>query len=123
MFKLNQRVWSHFFGWGVITKIHNGVISVLHKERHENKIYCFYTNGKYYRYDLYPSLFHDEVKEWPNPDPPKPDFTGKELFVSLDNEKWYIRTFIRWNENNKVVCKHRDSYEVPWDYYKEMKDG
>lgn len=120
MFKLNQRVWSHLFGWGVVIKSIENIIIVKPEVSHFYREYNFWNDGKLDIRDLFPSLFHDEVKQWPNPKP-KPNLTG-EIFVSNDKLTWYVREFIKWN-GDKVTCKanHPQTDNYTWNYYKEMK--
>lgn len=121
MFKLNQRVWSHIFGWGVVVKLTNNFVVVkpdtsnLELERY----FCY--DGKMDKRDLFPSLFHNEVKEWPNP---KPDLSGK-IFVSTNKETWFIRIFKEWHIDGRPICYNDNDIMkcTIWCYYKEMKDG
>lgn len=123
MFEINQRVWSNKFGWGVVIGVDKitGLIAVNPDRCLGYSTHNFWIDGREDKRDLFPSLFHDEVKQWPNPAPPKPDLVGN-IFVSNDGETWYIREFVRWNDN-KVVCKHYEpTLGMTWNYYKEMKD-
>jgi len=98
MFKLNQKVWSFVYGWGVIERI-------IPTDTFPIKVY-FDTEAResYTEYGVaYPNqnqtLFHDEVI-FKIPSEPKPDLKkGDPLIVGGE----YRRYFSHWEED-KAAC-------------------
>jgi hypothetical protein len=95
-FKVGQRVWSVLDGWGIVE--HSSTVKKENDNypvcvRFDNKQTEHYTgDGKWREFDLRPTLFFDEPKEWPDPPAPLPD-------IAIDTPIW-----CRWG--GKWVPRH-----------------
>lgn len=125
-FKEGQRVWSSKRGWGVISIISNAKGYPLLVDFDDGPKESYTIDGRDWLNDLLPTLFLDEVKDWPDPPAPRPDLeVDQPIWVRcLSEGKWKKRHFCRWSVNGKAVCfsKGRTSWTdteeaVQWDEY------
>ena len=63
-FKKGQKVWSVRGGWDTVEKVTTGEYSI---ELSSGMV--FTGEGKFSKLDSRPTLFHDEPKDWPDPEP------------------------------------------------------
>lgn len=114
MFKnaeVGDKVWSVGHGWGKITHIDNDDTYPL-KVKFDGDSATYTLEGKFYKDDLNPTLFWDEVKIVPPPKPLKPMTQAEYL---ADSGKCpYCRSFnihgdsidISGNEASQAVMCH-----------------
>lgn len=133
-FNVRDRVWCCMFGWGEVTKTTTSYISVKFDKfphnHHIENIVIFTLDGKYSSDDIKPTLFHDEVKDWPNPQKPVDWNT-----VAVDTLVWvrdnlkqtWIKRYFSKYENNKFYCwghgaTSQTTYErILWNEYSLTK--
>lgn len=102
-FNVGDKVWSAINGWGVVERLATSKncplpMLVLFDN---NVIESFNSDGKYYNTSPVPVLFHDEVKDWPNP--PKPFDWNK---VPVDTP-----VLVRYTDYGKWVRRHFAKFE------------
>lgn len=129
-FNVGDRVWSAINGWGIVERVatsKNCPQPIL--VRFDNNVTeTFNSDGKYYTTSPVPVLFHDEVKDWPNP--PKPFDWNKvpvdtPVFVRDTNyvEKWIPRHFAKFEDGffycyNDGKTSFTEKATTAWRYCK-----
>ena len=101
-FEVGDRVWGCHHGWGTVSHLKNQYkypVTVMF-DSDTNAIYT--SSGRYYANDCLPTLFHDEVKPWPNPLKPVkiPD-------VPVDTPLW-----VRWGVGGAWTARHLQKFEI-----------
>jgi hypothetical protein len=106
-FNVGDRVWTPILGWGKIAEYIN-YVDYPFLFISDTDVYLRFTkDGKYSISSPFPILFHDEVKDWPNP--PKPLDWSKVAVDTLvlvrdkPNQTWLKRYFSEY-KNNMFYC-------------------
>lgn len=113
-FQVGDKVWSPVFGWGLVESIskvnHPMPVKVVFKNS-STVVESFNHEGKYLSNSPAPILFHDEVKDWP--DPPK----------SIDWNKVAVDTpvFVRNSDDDPWEAGHFAVFQN--GYYYCFNDG
>lgn len=132
-FNVGDRVWCCMFGWGEVTRRTNFLLYVKFDkslQRHAENIVVFTPDGKYSSDDLKPILFHDEVKDWPNP-PKQFDWTkvpvDTPVWVRQNNDEHWVERHFSNYKNDKFYCwddgktSHTEKYKTNWKEYSLTK--
>jgi hypothetical protein len=85
-FKKGQKVWSVRGGWDTIAEVNEGYKYAITLSSGME----FTIEGKFFTGDLRPTLFHDEPKDWPDPEPSIE--IGTPILVKIDGW-WVVREF------------------------------
>lgn len=99
-FKKGQKVWSVRGGYDTVAKVQEQYTYAIELESGVQ----FTIEGKFFTGDHLPTLFHDEPKDWPNPDPPCPFKVDQPLLVrDGDPLEWRLAYFAEMR-NGTVSC-------------------
>lgn len=132
-FKLNQKVWSPIYSWGILTDIYP-IERLMVVKFDSSKDYTFTLVGAHafkldgsFSESEYPMIFHDKVdiKDWPCP---KPNIANSlkvddKVLVSKDDITYSKRHFAKYENSlvytfaNGLTSWSSDGNLAEWKYY------
>lgn len=99
--KIGDRVWNFLAGWGTITDINDGIITVDYDDRYQG-CETFYFTGKKDKKDKNPSFFWAEIK-YAMPTPNLRVDTKVEVW-NTNEEVRKNRYFSHFDDSGKINC-------------------
>ena len=121
--KVGDKVSHLMFGNGVI-KINDHLNTPIQVEFDHGKFGWFYSDGKYTKFDVLPTLYHGHNTFKIIATPVSPYKEGEWIAVSDDNKTWFVRQFVKMRQDSLTVAKSSDSDDgdILWKYSKSLTE-